>query len=42
MMFDRFLSWFYIYKIWGPRCPDFEPGCLCCQRWKEHGEVFND
>lgn len=18
----------------GERCPDFEPGCLCCERWK--------
>ncbi|NNH67778.1 hypothetical protein [Rhizobium laguerreae] len=24
---------------WGERCPDFEPGCFCCQMWAMHDEI---
>ena len=41
-VFDRWLSWLYTYRIAGPRCPDFEPQCACCQGWKYHDELFNN
>jgi len=37
---DRLMSWLYTRRIWGPRCPDSEPGCPVCQRWREHDELF--
>ena len=39
---DQFISWLYIRKLWGPRCPDYQEGCPCCEKWKEHDEIFND
>jgi hypothetical protein len=21
-------------EYFGPRCPDYEPQCVCCQRWR--------
>jgi hypothetical protein len=21
-------------KEWGPKCPDYEPGCSTCEAWK--------
>jgi hypothetical protein len=24
---------------WGERCPDFDPGCFCCQMWAMYDEV---
>jgi hypothetical protein len=21
-------------NYWGPECPDFEPGCACCEAWR--------
>jgi hypothetical protein len=41
-MFDRVISWLYTRKIWGPRCSEFEPECPCCDRWKQHDELFNE
>lgn len=41
-MFDRSLSWFYIWKLWGPRHTAHEPLCIVCQKWAEHDEIFND
>lgn len=38
--FDRFLSWLYIRRIWGPRCPDINAECRVCQRWQEHDDLF--
>lgn len=40
--FDRFLSWLYIRRLYGPRCPDYGEYCPACQQWREHDEVFND
>lgn len=40
-MVDRLISWLYIHRIWGSRCPDFEPACVCCQKWAEHDEMFS-
>lgn len=35
----------YVYaaiaETWGERCPDFEPGCPCCDAWKEYDEMRN-
>lgn len=38
---DHFLSWLYTYRLWGPRCSDYEPTCACCEAWKVHDEIFN-
>ena len=41
-MIERFISWLYTRKIWGPRCGEYEPECICCQKWAIHDEIFND
>ncbi len=41
VVFDRVVSWFYIRRIWGTRCSDYEPECHCCRRWAEHDWLFN-
>lgn len=40
--FDRFLSWLYLRRLWGPRCPDYLQGCPGCEHWREHDETFNE
>jgi hypothetical protein len=40
-MFDRFVSWFYTWRVWGPRCTEYEKDCLVCRQWREHDEIFN-
>lgn len=40
-IFDRFLSWLYITRMYGERCHDFDPDCHTCQHWLEHDEIFN-
>lgn len=39
---DRLISWLYTRRIWGPRCPDFDPDCRVCRRWAEHDDMFTD
>jgi hypothetical protein len=39
-MFDRFVSWLYTKRIWGPRCSHFHPDCAVCGAWKLHDELF--
>jgi len=39
---NRFLSWLYINRVWGPRCSDYEPGCACCVHWAEHDWLFHN
>ena len=39
-MIDRFISWLYIWKIWGSRCSEFEPTCIICKEWARHDWVF--
>ena len=41
MIIDRFISWLYTRKWYGPRCPEHETGCPCCDKWREHDELFN-
>lgn len=41
-LIDRFVSWLYITRLWGPRCSDYEPECPCCEQWKAHDELFGD
>lgn len=36
--FDRFLSYLYTRRFFGPRCPEFEPGCPCCEAWEFHDD----
>ena len=35
----------YVYaaieETWGPRCPDYEPGCPCCNAWAEYDGIRN-
>lgn len=38
---DRFISWLYIHRLYGPRCPDYAEGCPYCEKWREHDELFN-
>lgn len=40
-LFDHFLSWLYIRRLYGPRCPEYADGCYCCEKWKDHDEIFN-
>jgi hypothetical protein len=40
-LFDRLISWLYTRRIWGPRCSEYEPGCPCCERWRQHDDLFN-
>lgn len=28
-------------RVWGPRCREYEPGCPCCEHWKEHDWLFS-
>lgn len=42
LIFDRLISWLYTRRIWGPRCTEYAPGCPCCDRWRQHDEMFND
>jgi len=39
-MLDRWLSWVYVRRIWGPRCSEYEAGCPCCEKWLEHDWHF--
>lgn len=40
--YDHLVSWHYTRRIYGTRCPDFEPECPCCRRWADHDWLFND
>lgn len=37
---QRALHAFAIKWIFGPRCPDFDPGCLACRSWALHDRAF--
>lgn len=37
-LFDRLLSYVYTRRFYGPRCPEFEPLCGCCQAWELHDD----
>ena len=39
--FEHLLSWVYTRVFFGPRCPDFEPACYCCEAWDGHDQLFN-
>lgn len=39
---DRFISWIYTRRIWGVRCSVIDEECMCCQKWIEHDELFNE
>jgi len=41
-IFDHFLSWLYVTRLFGERCLDYEFGCATCKAWKEHDEIFNE
>ena len=41
-MIDRFISWLYTRRMYGPRCSEYESGCIVCEQWKLHDEVFGD
>ncbi len=38
---DRLLSWLYIRRMYGSRCPDYSVECFCCEAWYEHDELFS-
>ena len=29
-----------VREYFGERCPDFIPGCLCCQAWAEYDRLY--
>ena len=31
-----------ITDYFGPKCPDFEEDCPCCQAWREYEELVVD
>ena len=41
-MLDRFISWIYTRKIFGPRCDEYSQGCPVCDAWKFHDDVFGE
>jgi hypothetical protein len=41
-MFDRFISWVYTRRIFGPRCADYEQGCPVCDAWNFHDDLFGE
>lgn len=38
---DRFISWAYVTRLWGPRCPAYDRDCGTCREWKLHDWIFN-
>lgn len=40
-MLDHLLSWLYVRRIYGTRCPDYDADCYCCKAWREHDELFS-
>ncbi len=30
-----------IERLYGERCPDYEPGCPCCQAWSVHDTIID-
>ncbi|URC15532.1 hypothetical protein DB2_30 [Octadecabacter Antarctic DB virus 2] len=41
-MINRFISWLYITRMWGPRCPDFDEACCTCRAWESHDDTLNE
>jgi hypothetical protein len=41
-MIDRFISWLYIRRLYGPRCSEYESSCIVCEQWKHHDEMFGN
>lgn len=31
-----------VTEYFGERCPEFEPQCECCRRWRAFDELFDD
>lgn len=40
-MIDRFISWLYTRRFYGPRCPEFGDGCPVCEAWEQHDEFVD-
>lgn len=38
-LLDRIISYIYTRHFYGPRCPDFQEGCICCEAWALHDEM---
>lgn len=41
ILFDRFISWLYTYRLFGARCPDYDANCPCCKAWDRHDFVVS-
>lgn len=37
---DRVVTWMYVHRIYGPKCPDFNEDCHTCRMWKEYEERY--
>jgi len=31
-----------VTDYWGPRCPDFDSGCGCCEAWKQYNKMLDE
>lgn len=40
-MINKWIHWLATWRIWGPRCPEHEVGCSCCEHWAEHDWLFD-
>lgn len=40
--FDRMISWIYVRRLYGSRCPDYDEWCWCCRQWKNHDDLFDN
>lgn len=38
---DIILSWLYTRRLYGERCPDYDPNCHCCLAWRDHDELVD-
>lgn len=31
-----------VTEYFGERCPEYEPGCACCEGWKQYDKLVMD
>ena len=40
-LFDKWIHWLAVWRVWGPRCSEFELTCATCRHWAEHDWLFD-
>ena len=38
-LLDKLISWIYTRRFFGPRCSEYEEGCIVCEQWRFHDEL---